>query len=155
MTGWTLWRRWWKVQQSTPSRIFHVLFPHTCSACLYPSLSLAVFYLPHKLAYRPANALSRSLVSDGQLLMSSFTGSACVCVYGLKRGWNWSSSVKMQSDLWHLKAENAWGWNDDGPRWEERILPWVWFCLAFIAPEKIWDGKEMVQLMCVWRRALK
>lgn len=68
-------------------------------------------------------------------------------------GWSksqsdWSSSVKVQSDLWHLKAENAGGWNDDGPKWEEITSEWVWFCLAFIATEEN-DGKVMVLEICL------
>lgn len=48
--------------------------------------------------------------------------SLIVCVCCMFMDWgasqsNWSCSVKVHGDLWRLKAENAGGWKDDGPRW--------------------------------------
>lgn len=114
MTGWTLWRRWWKVQLSTPSRISHPL-----GLSLSLSLSLSPFH-PCEPAYLPTNALSWSLVGDGQLLMYVILQRWCVrCMFmdwGASQS-NWSCSVKVHGDLWRLKAENTGGWKDDGPRW--------------------------------------
>lgn len=62
MTGQTLWKRWWKVPQSTPSHISCPLYTLT----VLDYLSISVLSLT-KMAYLLTNVLS--LVGDGQLLM--------------------------------------------------------------------------------------
>lgn len=128
MIGWTLWRRWWKVQQFTPSHISQALHIHSQSLSISPP---SLFY---GLAYLPTNALSWSLGHE-QLLMYviiHWKGSYCMFMDWSESPSNRRSSAKMWVTLYHLKVENPGGWNDDGPRGEKIALLLVCFSLVFI-----------------------
>lgn len=82
--------------------VYHVLFTHTHQVPDYFFLSVSILCLPHKMAYLPTNALSKTLVGDGQLLMFVIIRWLCVLMFvnGTTQSQsNWRTFVKVQNDF--------------------------------------------------------